>query len=58
MDSSPPSPARSWFQPQHHWHKDGGASLVTVVHTLHNGEWDSANSPGAFALGGGARCPV
>jgi hypothetical protein len=52
MDSSPPSPARSRFQPQHHWHKDGGTSLITVVYTLYNGEWDSANSPGAFALGG------
>jgi hypothetical protein len=52
MDSSPPSPARSRFQPQHHWHKDGGTSLITVVFTLYNGEWDSSNSPGAFALGG------
>jgi hypothetical protein len=52
MDSSPASRARSRFQPQHHWHKDGGTSLVTVVFTLYDGEWDSANSPGAFALGG------
>jgi hypothetical protein len=27
MDSSPASPARSRFQPQHHWHKDGGIHL-------------------------------
>jgi hypothetical protein len=52
MDSSPPSPARSRFQPQHHWHKDGGTSLITVVYTLYNGEWDSIHSPGAFELGG------
>ena len=52
MDSSPPSPARSRFQPQHHWHKDGGTALITVVLTLYNGEWDSINSPGAFELGG------
>jgi hypothetical protein len=43
---------KSRFQPQHHWHKDGGTSVITVVYTLYNGEWDSANSPGAFALGG------
>ena len=52
MDSSPPTLARSRFQPQHHWHKDGGTSLITVVFTLYNGEWDSKNSPGAFELGG------
>ena len=52
MDSSPPTPARNRFQPQHHWHKDGGTSLITVVYTLYNGEWDSENSPGAFELGG------
>jgi hypothetical protein len=53
MDSSPPSPAISCFQPQHHWHKDGGTSLLTIVFTLYNGEWDSNNSPGASKLGGG-----
>ena len=52
MDSSPPSPARSRFHPQHLWHKDGGSALITVVFTLYNGEWDSDNSPGAFELGG------
>jgi hypothetical protein len=55
MDSSPPSPARNRFEQQMHWHADGAdknTSLLTVVFTVYNREWDSEKSPGARSLGG------